>query len=49
MKKKLAVIALTGIMAAGLTVGNIQAAEPGGLCIYCSQSCQCNGGYTKGL
>lgn len=30
MKKKLAVIALTGIMAAGLTVGNVQAAEPGG-------------------
>ena len=30
MKKKLAVIALAGIMAAGLTVGNVQAAEPGG-------------------
>lgn len=30
MKKKLAVIALTGIMTTGLTAGNVQAAEPGG-------------------
>lgn len=30
MKKKLAVIALTGIMKTGLTAGNVQAAEPGG-------------------
>ena len=30
MKKKLAVIALAGMMAAGLTTGNVQAAEPGG-------------------
>lgn len=30
MKKKLAVIALAGIMTTGLTAGNIQAAEPGG-------------------
>lgn len=30
MKKKLAVIALAGMMAAGFTTGNVQAAEPGG-------------------
>ena len=30
MKKKLAVIALAGIMTTGLTAGNVQAAEPGG-------------------
>ena len=30
MKKKLAVIALTGTMTTGLTAGNVQAAEPGG-------------------
>lgn len=30
MKKKLAVIALAGMMAAGFTAGNVQAAEPGG-------------------
>ena len=30
MKKKLAVIALAGLMAAGFTTGNVQAAEPGG-------------------
>ena len=30
MKKKLAVIALAGMMAAGLTTGNVQAAEPDG-------------------
>ena len=30
MKKKLAVIAFAGMMAAGFTTGNVQAAEPGG-------------------
>ena len=30
MKKKLAVIALAGMIAAGFTAGNVQAAEPGG-------------------
>ena len=30
MKKKLAVIALAGMMTAGFTTGNVQAAEPGG-------------------
>lgn len=30
MKKKLAVITLAGMMAAGFTTGNVQAAEPGG-------------------
>lgn len=30
MKKKLSVIALAGMMAAGFTTGNVQAAEPGG-------------------
>lgn len=30
MKKKLAVIVLAGMMAAGFTTGNVQAAEPGG-------------------
>ena len=51
MKKKLAAIAFAGMMAVGLTAGNVQAAEPSGevYVIYCSQSCQCNGGYTKGL